>query len=355
MTSTTRWVGFLATLAVLTIIPVYALFEPALQDERRAELRAQALTSGTELYAENCTVCHGAAGEGLAGTPALDLETVRAIPVDELRRIISRGRQGTPMAGWLESEGGILTTAQVDDLVTLIQAASWDDVATRVAALGLTPPEVIRLEVTEGMLAAVAALPGAQTLGQGLVVFAENCAACHNANASGTLIAPALDDAAVRASPRADLVELVGTGVSGTLMAGWSGQLPAGDIEAVVELIQRWPEVVAAGVEFPQVELTAIPSSPERIAAGQALYQVACRTCHGVDAFGSRMAPALNNSIFLGETPDAAIYQIIAGGVPDTMMPAWGSRLSDYDLQVLVAYLRSMEANAPPIVVPALP
>ena len=45
---------------------------------------------------------------------------------------------------------------------------------------------------------------------------------------------------------------------------------------------------------------------------------------------------------------------IIAGGVPDTLMPGWGFRLTDYDLQSLVAYLRSLEAFAPPIVPPII-
>ncbi len=64
------------------------------------------------------------------------------------------------------------------------------------------------------------------------------------------------------------------------------------------------------------------------------------------------MAPALNNQLFLSETPDAAIYQIIAGGVPGTLMPTWGSRLSDYEIQTLVAYLRSLEESAPSILPP---
>ena len=64
------------------------------------------------------------------------------------------------------------------------------------------------------------------------------------------------------------------------------------------------------------------------------------------------MAPALNNQLFLSETPDAAIYQIIAGGVPDTLMPAWGSRLNDTEIQSIVAFLRSLEDTAPSIVPP---
>ena len=112
--------------------------------------------------------------------------------------------------------------------------------------------------------------------------------------------------------------------------------------------------VVHAGIEFPEVEVMSIPSSPELIAEGQQLFNIACKSCHGVEGYGSPMAPALNNEIFLSKTPDAAIYQIIAGGVPDTLMPAWGSRLTDRDIQSLVAFLRSMEPSAPAIVPPIL-
>jgi len=64
------------------------------------------------------------------------------------------------------------------------------------------------------------------------------------------------------------------------------------------------------------------------------------------------MAPAVNNQLFLSETPDAAIYQIIAGGIPGILMPAWGSRLDDQKLQSIVAYLRNFEPTAPAIVPP---
>ena len=102
------------------------------------------------------------------------------------------------------------------------------------------------------------------------------------------------------------------------------------------------------------MEVMSIPASPELIAEGQHLFNIACKSCHGVDGYGTAMAPALNNQIFLSETPDAAIYQIIAGGVPDTMMPAWGSRLNDRDIQSLVAFLRNMEPSAPSILPPIL-
>jgi mono/diheme cytochrome c family protein len=47
----------------------------------------------------------------------------------------------------------------------------------------------------------------------------------------------------------------------------------------------------------------------------------------------------------LSGTPDAAIQQIIAGGVSGTSMPAWGGYLTEADIAAITAYLRSMELH----------
>ena len=128
-------------------------------------------------------------------------------------------------------------------------------------------------------------------------------------------------------------------------------------IDSVVSLLYRWPDLIQAGVEFPEVEVMSIPTSPELIEVGNKLFNIACKSCHGVDGYGSPMAPALNNQIFLAETPDAAIYQITAGGVPGTLMPAWGNRLISGVLAQPGA-LGSPDRTAhsgPLIIVPSIP
>jgi cbb3-type cytochrome c oxidase subunit III len=346
--------GIAATLMIVLILPLYAWLEPSIQEENQVKFHTEAVVNATDHYAENCAVCHGAAGEGIGDTPALNTEAVRIMSQDDLQRVISRGRDNTLMAAWAIEEGGIFTNPKIDEFITLIQQANWAYVEARVAELGLTPPEVIEMEVSDEMLTNISALPDGETLSSGLIVYAENCAACHGSNGAGTLIAPALDSADLRANPQEDLSELVNNGVPGTLMAGWQDMLSPEEIDSVISLIYRWPEMMLAGVEFPEVEVMSIPSSPELIADGQLLFNIACKSCHGLDGYGTAMAPAVNNQIFLSETPDAAIYQIIAGGVPDTLMPAWGSRLNDRDIQSLVAFLRSMEPTAPAIVQPVL-
>lgn len=354
MTPTLKWTGLLATLAILLIIPVYALLEPARQERLLTEFYTDAVVTATDRYAENCAVCHGAAGEGIGDNPALNSDAVRSMTIADLMRVISRGRDNTLMAAWAVEEGGLFTQAQIEEFAILIQQGNWDYVETRVAELGMTPPEVVEMQISDEMLASVEALPEGDSLSLGLTVYAENCSACHGTNAAGTLIAPALDSADLRARPEEDLRALILNGVSGTLMTGWGGTLSTGEVDAVLDLIYRWPEIMDAGVELPETEVMTIPSSPELIAEGQRLFSITCKSCHGAEGYGTPMAPALNNEIFLSQTPDAAIYQIIAGGVPDTMMPAWGTRLSDRQIQALVAYIRSWEPTAPPVVPPVL-
>nr|MBN1229286.1 c-type cytochrome [Anaerolineae bacterium] len=252
-------------------------------------------------------------------------------------------------------EGGVLTNTQIDQMVILIQSGDWQQVGQRVAELGLTPPTAAVVEVPEELLQTVLALEGGETLAAGLTLYAENCAACHGTNLEGTALAPSLTSVELLASTDTEIERIITQGMPGTLMAGWGNTLTPDEIAQVIGLIRRWSDLQESGIELPAIEVPVVAATPEMIAEGAQLYTIACKACHGVDALGSPMAPALNSQQSLAETPDAAIYQIIAQGVPGTLMPAWGGRLSDNDLNAIVAYLRSLEAAAPLINQPSTP
>ncbi len=353
MTREMTWMGFLATVLIAVVLAIAAAREPDRQQQAAIDLRIESVIAGINLYAENCAVCHGAAGEGLGTTPALNNDGLRAMDAETIAKTIARGRYGTVMAAYNVDEGGVFTNAEIDQLVSVIQDANWKAVAARVDALGLTPPEAATVELTEETLASVRSLPDGETLANGLQIYATECAACHGANAEGTNIAPVLNSADLRAtSTDDDLARIIAQGVPGTLMAGWSRTLTSEEIAEVVMLIQRWPELESAGVGIPVIEAAPVDMSPEAIALGARLFSLACAQCHGAQSYGTPMAPALNNQTFLEATSDAAIGQIIAGGVPGTVMPAWGGRLSEADIAALTAFLRSLETTAPAIARP---
>jgi mono/diheme cytochrome c family protein len=85
---------------------------------------------------------------------------------------------------------------------------------------------------------------------------------------------------------------------------------------------------------------------------GEDLFANNCASCHGRAATGGD-APTLNARQFLTATSDEQMRLLIAGGVSGTSMPAWsldfGGPLTDEQIRQLVAYLRSLQPNAPDV------
>lgn len=352
MTREMTWMGFLATLLIGIVMGINLWRESDQQEAAAQEQRIEAVRTGIDLYAENCVICHGASGEGLGATPAL---ATTGLEADTMFKTIERGRYNTVMAAYGVDEGGILPQSEINALVTMIGYVNWGAVAVRVEELGLTPPEMVMVELTEETLNNVRALPDGETLASGLTTFATECVACHGANGEGTTLAPAINAADLRATMSdEEIARLIGSGVPGTLMAGWNNALNTEEIAGVTTLIRRWEELDTAGIDLPVIEATPIDMSPETLAHGEWLFNLTCTQCHGTGGYGTQMAPALNNQQFLADTPDAAIQQIISLGVSGTRMPAWGGRLSEYDIAALTAYLRSWEPTAPAMANPTV-
>lgn len=345
-------IGFIATALIAVLLPIYAFNETDRMARAESALLAESIEQGQALYAQNCVVCHGLAGQGISAYPGLDNDGVRSMDYDTIFKVIERGRYNTAMAAWGVKEGGVLNDMQLDQLIAMIQYGDWAATTHTVEQLGLTPPTVISVEISDELLADLAALPHGEVLASALPVYAANCTGCHGAEGEGTGVAPALNRDDLRQQKTdAELTRIIANGVSGTLMAGWNQALTEPTIDNLVGLIRYWPEIPAGLI--PQPELPPIASSDaEVIAAGQKLFSVACSTCHGSDGQGSRMAPALNTQNFLTQTNDQAIKAIISQGVPDTRMPAWGGRLSDAQLNTLVSFIRSWEPTAPAVAQP---
>jgi len=69
------------------------------------------------------------------------------------------------------------------------------------------------------------------------------------------------------------------------------------------------------------------------------LYSENCTTCHGAD-HGHYIGPALNKDS-LAKLPEVAVAAIIKGGVGGSLMPPWGQRFSDDQINQLAAMLKA--------------
>jgi len=84
-----------------------------------------AYSAGQTLFAQNCTACHGARGEGSSIAPALNAPEVRQMDSETLQNIITFGRPGTAMPAWGTKAGGTLGAEEIGELVSLIRAGAW--------------------------------------------------------------------------------------------------------------------------------------------------------------------------------------------------------------------------------------
>ena len=72
MTKKMKLLSLLAMGVILLVIPIYALYEPQIQTEKKEEFHITSVVTATDIYAENCVVCHGATGEGISTNPPLN-------------------------------------------------------------------------------------------------------------------------------------------------------------------------------------------------------------------------------------------------------------------------------------------
>src|SRR5215468_8328784 len=76
-------------------------------------------------------------------------------------------------------------------------------------------------------------------------------------------------------------------------------------------------------------------------AAGAALFQRSCASCHN----GEGRAPSLATGVFAHGSDDAQIAQTIRAGIAGTQMPPFPALSAD-EIRQLVAYIRSLSAGS---------
>jgi len=123
--------------------------------------RPDAITDFAPLYSQNCAACHGANGQN---GPAIDLanpEYQALVDDATLRKWISGGMPGSEMPAFAQSQGGMLTDAQVNALVAGMRR-QW---SRPNAFSGATPPPY--------------AVDQAGDSHRGELAYQAHCASCH--------------------------------------------------------------------------------------------------------------------------------------------------------------------------------
>ena len=171
------------------------------------------------------------------------------------------------------------------------------------------------------------------------------CAPCHADDGTGyradqapSLVNPTFLESATDEFLRRSII----FGRPGTSMAAYGKALGGPLDDAAVTGIVAW-------IRQKGPQPRALPPVPRGDAAqGGALYAQYCQSCHG-DAKTRGEGPHLANLQFLSAASDAFIKHAIAQGRPKTRMLAFGTVMTDDQLNDLVAYVRQLGAATPQV------
>jgi cytochrome c oxidase cbb3-type subunit 3 len=148
-------------LTLAAVLVLSSCEAPGYRAAQERVIRPGEVASFDVLYAQNCSACHGAKGEG-ALTVGIGSPVYLAIVDDStIRDTVERGRRGTPMSAFARSAGGMLTDAQIEILVRGIRQGGGQ------ALTSDSPPPYASTQ------------PG--DTAHGKQVFTESCARCHGA------------------------------------------------------------------------------------------------------------------------------------------------------------------------------
>jgi mono/diheme cytochrome c family protein len=117
---------------------------------------------------------------------------------------------------------------------------------------------------------------------------------------------------------------------------------PAASV-TLIPALEEPPEVQASPVpDEGEVEEPAPVASASDPANGAEVFALNCAVCHGTGAEGGAVGPTLISAEVQAKD-DEQYRETIVNGITGTAMPAWGARLSEQEVDDVIAFVRSLQ------------
>jgi mono/diheme cytochrome c family protein len=212
---------------------------------------------GQQLFAENCSKCHGDFGEGgpnptRAGdiiAPISSAEYLKTRDDTTLHAIISQGQPNFGMSPFGSAFGGPLDDDQISSIVAYIR--SWE----------ANPP----VELPPGVASGAVALSGAE-------VYTDLCAQCHGNQGQGGVGTALADPSFQQSQTDQQIFDSINLGHKQTAMIGWGEILTSEQIQDLVTYIRSLPPITPGASTEPSFSRDVLP-----------IFQQRCVFCHGTD------------------------------------------------------------------------
>ena len=306
--------------------------------------RGTPLEVGQQLFADNCSACHGEFGEG-GPNPSRPGDIIAPISTGEylsrrdnstLKSIITQGQPNFGMSPFGSSFGGPLEEEQVDAVVAYMRA--WE----------ANPPVEFPPEIAPGPIS----LSGSE-------IYEDLCTQCHGGLGEGSAIAPALNrpDFQEENSDQA-IFDTINLGHEATPMIAWGNILSADQIEQLVRFIRelRAEEPEPTARPGPTVTVGATRTAePTEEAPSEApsfsedvlpIFDDQCSLCHGglggwdASSYEAVMTTGNNAPVVIpGDLEGSLLAQKIQGTqIVGAVMPPAGL-MSEEDIQLILDWI----------------
>jgi cytochrome c oxidase cbb3-type subunit III len=170
-------IPYLSAFAVLPLVLLSACSTPSGQPRNGSEpVAPNQVTDFGNLYAQNCSACHGAEGRGGASMALANPVYLAVVDENAVHNVVANGVHGTAMPAFALSAGGFLTDEQIN-VITSGMFSRWG----RKGILdGTNPPSYA------GKTTGDAA--------RGEMAFGTYCASCHGSEGHGGSKASAISN-----------------------------------------------------------------------------------------------------------------------------------------------------------------
>lgn len=181
---------------------------------------------------------------------------------------------------------------------------------------------------------------------KGASMYGTYCSFCHGKHGQGYLAdkAPAIGNQNfLKSADNAYISQAIIQGRPGTTMSAWGkaygGALTNKEVQAIVSYIRRWQRGKS-------VDLSSIKISGDA-EKGVGIYRKHCAVCHGKKGSKGKYVE-LDNSVFQQTASDGFIQYAVLHGRPGTPMPSFKSRLTDQEINDVIAYIRTLKGESAP-------
>lgn len=281
------------------------------------------IEEGQQLFAQNCSGCHGTFGEG-GPNPSNPNDLIIPISTGEylktrddftLRSIISQGQPNFGMSAFGSANGGPLDDAQIDAIVAYIR--SWQE----------KPP----VEQPPEVQAKTVELTGPE-------IYQKLCAQCHGPNGEGGSGASLQDPGFQDANTDQEIYDAINLGHPSESMIAWGQVLNSEQINQLTKFIRGLrKEQAATPVSEASVYATTI----------QPIFEAECSGCHGnlggwdASSYETVMTTGKHSPVIIPGDPEKSLLaQKIQGTQKDgTIMPP-ESTLTAVQIQVILDWIK---------------